>query len=235
MKQLSINWITEGLLDFEYKKYLLLAYLKQAKESFNQQALYPILSDLILHYNNLITLNEQKKLITNSFPKKISKVDLKNFQVEYEKLIEEDKTLQEIEQIVNYALPRIKNQLEVGKEIYEIVESKSTMEPVGLIPLNKDDGYIFIRSGKQKDTRVYNYQVTIIEAANEKHRGIKTNYVTTYTKSLANTYESFKVDLIKTDRTLPNPATYVFESEMEVPFQETLLPIAKRSLVRLIG
>lgn len=29
MKTLNHNWLTEGLIDFEYKKYILLSYLQE--------------------------------------------------------------------------------------------------------------------------------------------------------------------------------------------------------------
>jgi hypothetical protein len=41
MEKLKENWLTEGLIDFEYKKYVLLAYLKSVKESFSRVELYP--------------------------------------------------------------------------------------------------------------------------------------------------------------------------------------------------
>ncbi len=41
MESLKDNWLTEGLIDFEYKKYVLLAYMKRVKESFGRVELYP--------------------------------------------------------------------------------------------------------------------------------------------------------------------------------------------------
>jgi hypothetical protein len=49
-----------------------------------------------------------------------------------------------------------------------------------------------------------------------------------------NTYESIKTELIRHRNTLPNPAVYAIESGLTYPIEETLLPIAKRSLVRYI-
>jgi hypothetical protein len=36
MNKLSENWISEGWIDFEYKKYLLLAYLKNVDENLGK-------------------------------------------------------------------------------------------------------------------------------------------------------------------------------------------------------
>jgi hypothetical protein len=51
MKKLEEDWLTKGLIDFEYKKYILLDYLQHIKEQFKERRLYPFLSDLVFHYN----------------------------------------------------------------------------------------------------------------------------------------------------------------------------------------
>ncbi len=40
MSTLPKNWLTEGLIDFEYKKYILLSYTQQVKGSFKERKLY---------------------------------------------------------------------------------------------------------------------------------------------------------------------------------------------------
>ena len=64
MKTLSETWFAEGYIDFELKKYTLLAYLQQVTSYFNESKLYPQLSDVIFHYNNLQALKENKKFYT---------------------------------------------------------------------------------------------------------------------------------------------------------------------------
>ena len=53
MKQLSETWFAEGYIDFELKKYVLLAYLQEINKYFYENKLYPQLADLIFHYNNI--------------------------------------------------------------------------------------------------------------------------------------------------------------------------------------
>jgi Cu/Ag efflux pump CusA len=51
---------------------------------------------------------------------------------------------------------------------------------------------------------------------------------------MVNTYQSIKASLIKNRTALPNPAVYAIETNLTYPIEETLLPVAKRSLVRYI-
>ena len=47
MNNLSETWFAEGYIDFELKKYTLLAYLQQVNKYFNENKLYPQLADVI--------------------------------------------------------------------------------------------------------------------------------------------------------------------------------------------
>ena len=75
MNNLKHDWLTEGLIDYEYKKYVLLAYLKDVGNRFNQSELYPFMTDLIFHYRNLIKVKESKKLMYDNFPESLTKAD----------------------------------------------------------------------------------------------------------------------------------------------------------------
>ena len=54
-------------------------------------------------------------------------------------------------------------------------------------------------------------------------------------RSMVNTYENIKSELIKSRIHLPNPAVYSIETQLSFPVEETLLPVAKRSLVKYIS
>ena len=235
MAQLDANWITSGIIDFEYKKYLLLAYLQKVGKKFNENELYPFLSDLVFHYNNLISIKKNKTIAVNQFPKKLTKIEFQNFKLEYEKLIHDDEYMEEIESITDYALPKIKEYLKEGKVLYEFVEDNLLVYPIGVIPLKPVSGYMFLKEKDKKNVRVFEYSVTIFENAEEKFRGLKTQFVSTCHVSISNTFEMIKLDLIRSNQHLPNPATYAIESEMNFPFEETFFPVAKRILVKKIS
>jgi len=119
-----------------------------------------------------------------------------------------------------------------GSSIYQTVEGSLNIEPIGLMPLRNDEGYFFLKFDNEPDTRVYRFQVTIFENAEEKYRGIHTEYIDTVQKRVSNTFESLKLDIIKRYAVLPNPATFYVESKLKCAIEETVLPIAKRALVK---
>ena len=235
MKQLNANWLTEGLIDFEYKKYLVLAYLQSARGEFDEYKLYPFFADLIFHYQNLLQVKESKKLIYEQFPQRISKADFEKLEITYQKIVEDDNAMQEIEDIIAFALPRFKKTVENGKEIYEWIESKIEIQPIGLLPMYSNEGYFFLNEYKVSETQVYHYQITIFENLHEKFKGINISYLESFKRGVGQSYENMKVSLIKRYTHLPNPATFIVISHVACPLQESLLPVAKRRLVKYVS
>lgn len=235
MKELNKDWLTDGLIDFEYKKYLLLAYFKEVKQNFNENKLFPFLSDLVFHYQNLQTLKEHKKLIYDNFPKVITKADFEKLKISYEKIIKDDSVMQEIEDILSFSIPHFKNLLEEGRDIYEFVEKNVEIMPIGISPLYANEGYLLINQNHVREMDVYRYQITVFENANEKYRGVHTHFIEKEQKGIGRTFEQMKLDLIKRYKEMPNPATYLILAQIKFPYQHTLLPIAKRLLVKYIN
>ncbi len=235
MKQLSETWFAEGYIDFELKKYTLLAYLKEINTYFNENKLYPQLADLIFHYNNIVAFRENKKYLQEHFPKKLTGLQIEKLQLLYEQMIADSELIQELEDIITYSAQEMKTTISNGAEIYEFVENKLTIMPIGLVPLDIQEGYFFLSSGNTKATRVYQYRLSFFEKHDEKFRSIKTSYVDMQQRSLVYTYEHIKSDLIRSRTDLPNPAVYSIETELSFPVEETLLPVAKRFLVKYIA
>ncbi len=235
MLKLENDWLTEGVIDFEIKKYVLLAYLRDVRQNFRITRLYPFLSDLIFHYKNLINIREHKKILYEKFPKTIKKADFQKLKISYKKIIEDDELMKEIEEIVIFAIDNIHETLSEGREIYEFVEDNVELVPIGISSLYKEEGYMLINEKPKNDVKVYRYQITIFEGSEEKYRGVHTTLIDQYEKSIISTYEQIKLMLIKKHKELPNPATYLVNAKFSFPLNETLLPIAKRMLAKSVN
>jgi len=235
MATLDKNWLTDGWLDFEYKKYVLLAYLQETAQQFDEKKLYPRLSELTEHFRSLQLLREQKVAVSKDFPKEITRLDLEKFKIEYKDVFQDDELIKEMDAIIEFALPEIERKLGLGRELYGEVEHKMEVFPVGILPLRNEEGYFFLSDFLKKLVSVYYYQVTIFENIQERFRGINTRFLFDYNVSITANYEQVKYRLIEQHKHLPNPATYAVEFKESFPLPETMLPIAKRSLVRFIS
>lgn len=234
MKQLSETWFAEGYIDFELKKYTLLAYLQQVNKYFNENKLYPQLADVVFHYNNIVAFRANKKFLQEHFPKKLTGIQMEKLQLLYEQMIDDSELMQELEDIINYSADTIKTTLQTGAGIYEFVEERININPVGIMPLDHKEGYFFLTNGNSKMTKVYSYRLSIFEKHDEKYRGMRTHHIDDRRRSIATTYEHIKSELIKSHANLPHPAVYAIETGLSFPVEETLLPVAKRCLVKLL-
>ncbi len=231
MKKLSADWFLEGTLDFEYKKYVLLAYLQHVSREFARERLYPSFSDLIFHYKNLFSFKENKQKLFEQFPRSLSEEEFRKLTLAFNPQLEDDEQLKEILSIVEYALPAIHRRMKNGKEIYEHIDEQLTIEPVGVLPLYKREGYILLRVNQHRTIKVYEYRIVFFENTEANYHGISFKYLQSFTLSLAQTFESMKLELIRAHTHLPNPATYLLYAVKPFPEEASLLPIAKRKML----
>lgn len=235
MKTLSQTWFAEGYIDFELKKYTLLSYLQEIHRHFDQTKLYPQLADLIFHYNNMRAFRQNKEFLKQQFPKKFTQMDMQKLEMLYEQIIDDDEMMKELEEIMHFALEKMSSSIQDGTQIYEFIEDKLRIFPVGLVPLENVEGYFLLNDGHARDTRVFHYRMSMFEKHDEKYRTIRTSFVAQWERNFVNTLESIKSELIRNRTELPNPAVYGIETDLTVPLEETLLPIAKRCLVKYIS
>jgi hypothetical protein len=212
MERLRPGWFLHGLWDEEYQRYRLLAYLKHVQAAFFAQRLYPPLSDLIESYEELRSLAQAQQATA----------------------VLQD-SIDTLYRIIQFAIPKLEESIQEGQQIYDLIERNLQVEVVGLIPLYKAEGYLFLRRGGEKVVRAYRYEIRPIQDK-EGLVGIRLELVEEFVFSiLATPFTILRERLLKAHKDLPTPLTLVVESPLEVPLQETLLPIIKRNLLRWIA
>ncbi|HET6990990.1 MAG TPA: hypothetical protein VFJ43_06685 [Bacteroidia bacterium] len=234
MERLSKDWITEKHIDFEYKKYVLLAYLQHVSDCFKTVKLYPALADLIEHYKTAKSIKENKQELSSHFPQRIKGISEEQFRIQYEKVVNDDRLMLELESILDFSLLKFAGSLNEGKQIYDFLENEIHLQSVGLRPIDASAGYLFLKD-RSAQTQVFNFTVTLFEQPDSTWRGINTRFIRTYSSSLLHTYNAIKSELIFENRSLPNPAVFAAETGLTIPLNETFLPIAKRMLIREVS
>ena len=230
MKILSENWITEKLVDLEYKQYILLAYLKEIKKEFRLNKLFPHFEDLKMHHQILLEIENNTDNLFNNFPRKSTGINLKKLQLEYKTEISESFIIKELKQIVQFSIPQIASHLEEGKQIYEFLENQINIDPVGIVPLNFNEGYFLVEQSKQKEYHVFQYKMSFLKKRKTNWHSLDSKYLMCFNQSIKNSIESIKHQIIDQYKQLPNPATFVVTGSLQIPFKETYLPLAKLML-----
>lgn len=236
MEKIDNNWFSQGLIDFEYKKYFLLAYLQAVSKRFDARTLYPFFADLIVHHQNLTSFIQAQHELKNNFPKSIERDDFQAQRFEYKEKYEiVQNELITLEEIVHFAIPKIAFSLRKGKALLEEIEEKIAIEPIGIAPIDFREGYVFLHQQPLSDAKIYTYKISIFENSHETLRGIHLKYLEAVPINLGTTYQQLKLQLVKKNQNLPNPATFLVRANVQCPFEETLLPITKRRLIQFIS
>lgn len=212
----------------------LLAYLKKVQQRFSEVRLYPQISELVGQCNNLQKLRQNKKFLQEHFPKNLSGMSLQQLQLVYEQLLTDDGLMQELDAIIDFAMQRMKPTLDDGAGIYDFVEQNIRIEPIGILPLYRQEGYLLLHYATQKEVRAYAYTVTLLERKDARYKGLRLRYVPTWPKTAANTYQHIKMEVIRRYPELPQPAVYLALTDLKLPLEDTLLPVARRSFIRYV-
>lgn len=241
MFKLSKNWLTEGTMDAEYKEYLVLAYLRDVHEVFKNKILYPPLAELIEQYHYLKSIKDNLNNIKTS-EKVLTGIDWKNMKLIYgysnpSSNIQDKTEIDIIEEVIDFSLPKIEKEIHLGKKIYEEVESQMNYSQVGLTPLNKNVGYIFIQNFPTSEILVYRYEISSLYAKIDEQqvpfKSLKTEYISSYTLSISQTLTSIKQEIIQQMPDIPNPAVFSFFPKICVSMEYTILPVVKRMLLKI--
>jgi hypothetical protein len=232
---LSETWFVEGSIDFELQKYRLLAYLQEVEACFSGRRLYPQLSDLIFHYNNLVAFRQNKQFLQEQFPRRMDAVNLRRAEIIYEQLLADDSLMEELQDITFYAEGKMKLSIDTGAALYEEIESAMEVHPVGINPPYHGEGYLLLRWGGAEEIRAYNYTVTLFEHEKARYKGLRMQYLRSWPHSFFNTAQHIKQELIRASTALQNPAFYEVHTPLALPFSETLLPVARRMFVKYLA
>ena len=229
---LRFETIVSGPDDFERRQYLVLQGLKEYSAEFSRNRLYPCLSELTDLFKTLTVLHEKRDELTERFPKNLKGVDLKNMNLVYDQEKPESPNIAELIRLILWALPLVRDVMEEGMEIYNFVDDHISIAEVGLTPIYRDEGYWFVPDARTQVLHLFRYEVSLFTSAEERYRTLKTRVLASVERdNPQNTPESVKWMLIRKYQDLPNPATYACETDLDFPYGETILPVAKRKLM----
>ncbi len=220
------DWLTSTGIDRELHRYMLLSFAQRVGARFQERKLYPYLHEVKDHSGDLNALLGDLAA-AKALSRDVTGVDLERSRIVY-KEAGDDEWLAAIADTIDFALPRLKELLEEGDGLRRELEARIRFEPVGVLPLHTREGYLLLREAQE--ARVYAYAVPLYQEMKDdlRYMSVNTRYVASYAVSLACNYEHIKADLVRSARHLPNPATFVFESELPIPRVETYLPLAKQ-------
>lgn len=224
---LPSDWMIRPTIDLEMKHYILLGYLQRVQRRFAETKLYPYLDEVELRLKELVDLRRSKAALSVDM-----KGELKGFDPRTGKPIhanmEQSGTLDVIDELIGIALPGLNGALLQGKELRDELTTSIRFWPLGVQMLNPTEGWLLLRQGRE--ARVYSYCMPLLRESKEQfqYRSVVTRYHGSSPISISHTYEQLRSALLKQEPSMPMASTFVLESDVDLPYIETFMPLAKR-------
>jgi len=233
MTPLTLDLFTSAVDDVERTQYHILAGLQSAQSAFQEQRVYPHLGQLVKLHGALRTVLARTEDFRTPETGQITGIDWSEKAITYEWPELEETEMAVVEDLIRWALPQIRTTIEGGRSVYEHVEDNTELETVGIVPSYVQEGYLMVPERDEAVIHVLRYELSIIQEEGEKHRALRTVHCKTVSEDGLDVHPSnIKLDLLKERPDLPNPATYFSNTDLNVPYRETLLPVVKRRLIR---
>lgn len=233
--RLNLNLFTKVRDDVEKRQYIVLAELKKISSEFQYYKVYPHLSMLIDIRRTLQNVIDRLADLRSKFPKRISKIDWVNRTIEHEVVFVDGTDLKAVEELTKWALPKMDKVIHEGIAIHDFVEKELSVEHVGILPNYKEEGYFFVPDNQKLKINLFRFEISIFQSAEDQYRSLKTKFLKALKQGKAHLSPgSIKLELIREVKELPNPATYAFNTNLDFPFNHTILPVAKRKLMQTI-
>ena len=233
MNSLSINTIINSEQDAELTTYKILGTFKEYLLNIRKNKIYPALSELV---GLVVRLENLKKSITNKensdndlfiLDEEISTIG--DLQSENYSDDDEDMSVY-LDWIISQANPI----LDEGIAVYEFVDLNMEVKLIYGNPYYKEEGYLVVPDNKISVFNVYRFTCGLIKSKNYPERSIKTEFIKSFQSddTITNKIQSQSLLNSLGNTSLP---VYHCETELDFPFEETTLPIAKKKLLTVLS
>jgi len=165
MAEMRPHWFLEDPIDFEYKYYVLMAYLMKVKENFNKPGFERYFKNLLSVKRDLESFIKNTEFSQKTLAK-MTEEDRDNF---YNILDRNLDHIGEIEEIAKNSVITIDNFLEENNEFYEkynsLVDVESHCPKYNLW----DQGFLIVRKKGEETMRIFTWFFSIVKISQKEN------------------------------------------------------------------
>jgi hypothetical protein len=234
MTTLDLKKLTSCGSDWESNQYKVLIKAKEWLLNFHKNKLFPSIEEAIqlnLALEDLLRENIECKLW---FDNEIKGRKINERIVVYEKAHQVGNQLDKLLNFINWALQLNRPVLEEGRIIKNFVEDSLSIRRISKVEKNyHGKGYFSVPDNKNEILNIYLYEIMWDWSQESLYQRIHSNLVKsirfdTFEKNI----EELILSFVYSTRDLHEPVTYIIETDLDFPFQETIYPIAEEKLLK---
>jgi hypothetical protein len=234
MTTFDLKKLTSCGSDWEANQYKLLIKVREWLSNFNKNRLFPSIEDAIqlnLALEDLLRENIESKLW---FDNEIRGQKGNEKIVVFEKAHQVGNQLDKLLDFIDWALQLNRPVLEEGRIIKNFVEDNLFLTKVTNYEKNyHGKGYFCLPDNKNDLLNIYLYEVIWDWSEDELYQQINSHLVRSIPQNTIECpIEELVNEFIQTSQDLHEPVAYVFETDLDFPYDETMFPIAEEALLK---
>ncbi len=109
------------------------------------------------------------------------------------------------------------------------------VQPIGIMPLFKEEGYLFLQPHLFPELSIYQYQLSIFSNSSGKYRGLNLTFLEKAKKNLGQTYENIKLRLIKQNTEFTQSGHFFTRVKNTLPLRGNIIPNFQKSIYQSFG
>lgn len=233
---LDISQITSCGSDWETNHYTFLKTLKSWQAELRKSRLFPVLEDskqLHNKFNDILNENIESK---GWLDREVRGAFINDQLIVLEKAHQISFQLERLIDFVKWALNVNNDLLEEAEIIKQFV-----YDGIDILPLSDTDkyrgkGYIVIPDNKKRVYKIYLYELSISWTVDEPVEYLDMDLLRSIPFDFVeNTVEELINQFIKNNQLLYDPMVYICKTELDFPFNETVLPVVEEKLLEAIN
>jgi hypothetical protein len=237
MTTLDVKKLTSTASDWETNQYIILSKIRDWLNQLNRNYLFPALEESIqlnLSLEDILYENLECKLW---FDNEIRARRINERFTVYEKAHQIGFKLDRMFEFIEWALKLNRQVLEEGEIIKNFIEENLQLRKISTAEKNfHGKGYFALPDNKKELLNVYLYEVVWDWSQEHITQKLQSKLVRSIPKQLVkNPIEQLMTEFISYSQDLFDPVVYIFETELDFPYKETLLPLAEERLLSALS
>ena len=237
MTTLDVKKLTSCGSDWETNQYTILSKVKEWSDNLHKNKLFPSIEESIqlnLSLEDILRDNIECKLW---FDNEIRTRKINDRFIVYEKAHQIGNQLEKLLNFIEWALKLNKPVLEEGRIIKNFVEENISIKRLSTVEKNYNGkGYFALPDNKSNLLNVYLYEIIWDWSQENMYQRIFSNLVRSIpTCIIDKPVEDLMIDFINKAQDLHEPVVFLFETDLDFPFKETLFPIAEEMLLKYLS
>jgi len=234
---LDVKKLTSCGSDWETNQYTILNKVKEWLQNLHKNKLFPSIEESIqlnLALEDILRDNIESKVW---FDNEIRSRKLNERFIVYEKAHQIGNQIDKLFNFIDWALQLNKPVLEEGRIIKNFVDENLSVKRISTLEKNYNGkGYFTLPNNKDQILNIYLYEILLDWSEENLYQRMSSSLVSSIPFNLIdNSIEETVIDFITNSQTLYEPVVYIFETELDFPYTETMFPIAEEKLLKSLS